>query len=295
MLCGDVGSGKTCAATWALRVAGYNVQAFDGTSGEQLLSFLRRVAARDLSGRRSAVLLDDVDELLAECPQAAKVLVHFPVLGTARSKPRGLAGQGVVFYGMLPGTAKALLQRLRPDLREPAISRIVEAAHGDYRQLCVQAAMSCSAVGGSDELQMPYAAARRALSGRSPGKQDGCSFTDDAIRWNFGSCCRGTQEDLETYASFQASCCSVETWAWTTSEASASLASLLPALAASLVPRALDERSAFLDAPRSTTSGVAAAVSTTACAPEERLQKALLLSHARFSRARTPALEARRG
>jgi len=213
LIYGEVGTGKSCAAEWALRAAGYRIHRFD-SSGDDLVRFLRRVLHTDLAGRRAAVLLDEVDELFSERPEAAAVRVQCPVIATANAPSSKLKRRckSVRFGKLEAAQARRVLSRLRPDLRDPAASRIVEASRGDYRQLCVQAALATAAAKGADAFSAPFDLAKEALTKRAPRLAlagEACDFACDIIRWNFWNCCRDAEE-LEAYAAFQAFCCEVE-------------------------------------------------------------------------------------
>ena len=243
LLYGDVGTGKSCAAEWALRAAGYRVHRFDA-AGDDLVRFLRRVLRTDLAGRRAAVLLDEVDELFADRPEAAAVRVQCPVIATANAPPSRLKRrcESVRFGKLEAAQARRMLARLRPDLRDPAASRILEAARGDYRQLCVQAAVATEAAKGADAFSAPFDAAREALTKRAPLAAETCDFACNIIRWNFWNCCRDAEE-LEAYAAFQAFCCEVED-AWSplaSGSAAVGECLLVPAAAAQRAPYSLRE------------------------------------------------------
>jgi hypothetical protein len=210
LLQGDSGTGKSCTADWLLRSQGFAVCRYDGAG--DLARFLRRVVATDLGGKRSAILLDEADELFAVAPEAFKVVAQCVVVATANAPPRELrqtAAKVVRFYRHEPHQARRLLELWRPELSEATRAALAAASCGDYRQLAIRAVLAKPDVAAADVFRTPYDVAKDVLCGRggSASEASSCGLSCDLVRWNFAGC-----NDLAACAAFQADCCALEAW-----------------------------------------------------------------------------------
>jgi hypothetical protein len=215
LLYGESGTGKSYTAEWLLRSKGYAVCRFDSLSSDDLGRFLRRVVATDLGGKRSAILLDEVDELFAAAPEAARVVTQCVVVATANApslKLRQEAAKAIRFFRPHLQQARRLLGAMRPELSLAWRATLATAACGDYRQLALHAALAKPEVTGTDVFRTPFDVAKDALCSRGGGgsvsEAHPCGFSCDVIRWNFAAC----GNDLAACATFQADCCAMEAW-----------------------------------------------------------------------------------
>ena len=181
LLYGHCGTGKSYWARWILIQAGYTICEFTPFSAgrdrpQTLHFFLQTQTHVDVKGRRLAVVLDDVDQLFLQYPEAALVKTACLVIATCGPTPtsglRMNASENLRFSRLNSWESGKLVRRWWGGSapRETVVDSIVAEAQGDLRQLlwrCSNASWR-AASGEADILCTGYELAKLALYATQP-------------------------------------------------------------------------------------------------------------------------------
>ena len=192
VLHGPPGVGKSALCRLAIAEAGFALMYYGADMEIPLPQFLRGIGAVNCDGRRTCLLVDELQHVL-DLPSnatASGMRVHCPVLATTDFVPKRELGRYGEVLAVPPlhnrDMVELLSKHIHPRLQLPmdAWSPLVERSGGDGRQLCVNACFYGTA---RDTSVSPFDWARAALTHRASPKQEPGGFELLICQQNFAS------------------------------------------------------------------------------------------------------------